>query len=344
MLRGGVLIGVLVVLATAPRAAAPGGPDPFAFLTPAVSIDAEERARIDGGVPLVEIVPSRDGHLSLLAVIRLDVTVARFLAWSAQAERLQRGRYVPEIGRFSAPPRLADVGGLTFDARDVDDVRRCRPGRCALKLSAAEIERVQRAVQGPQWRVAAQRALREVTVRRAIDYLTTGDAGALPYHDSVRELAPADVFGTILGRLTFMPARFGCLSRFLRDFPRAADPDVVDWRLYWSKENLGAKPIVSITHYVASRYDDPRLPEAMVIAKQVFATHYKNGSMTVTALAGPPHARYLVYLHRSELDVLDGFFGGLTRRVIERRVRSEAPQVLRELKARLEGGDPPPAS
>lgn len=77
------------------------------------------------------------------------------------------------------------------------------------------------------------------------------------------------------------------------------------------------------------------------MAKQVFATHYKNGAVTVTVITRPGPERYLVYVHRSQLDVIHGIFGGLVRRMIERRVRSEAPGVLMGLRTRLERGDPP---
>jgi hypothetical protein len=83
------------------------------------------------------------------------------------------------------------------------------------------------------------------------------------------------------------------------------------------------------------------VPETFVISKQVFATHYKNGSVSVTAVAGSGSTQYLVYVNRSHVDVLHGVLGGLVRRVIERRVREEAPGVLNALRVRLEGGDPP---
>jgi hypothetical protein len=53
-----------------------------------------------------------------------------------------------------------------------------------------------------------------------------------------------------------------------------------------------------------------------------------------------PH-RYLVYLNRSRIDVLDGFLGGFVRRIVERRLRSEAADVVRGLRRRLESGEPP---
>jgi hypothetical protein len=340
--RSGLLLLAALMLASAPAGAPPAEGDPFAFLSPGIRIEPKDRARLDAGEPLVQVLPARDGHIALLAAIRIDVTTQRFLAWSGEVERLQKGRYVPEIARFSHQPCAADLATLTLDASDADDLRACRPGRCGLKLHASEIERVQRTLVGQSWRQAAPGAMRDVILQRAIDYLARGDAGALPYQDRRKEVAPAAAFGRVLARVPFLPVRFGGVSRYLLDFPEVDDPNIVDTRLYWSKENLGVKPIISITHYVAARFSDPRLPEAIVVAKQVFATHYKEGSMSVTALAGRGDARYLVYLHRSQLDTLEGLFGGLTRMVVERRVRGEAPGVLRGLKMRLERDVPSP--
>ena len=50
---------------------------------------------------------------------------------------------------------------------------------------------------------------------------------------------------------------------------------------------------------------------------------------------------YLVYMNRSQVDVLGGMFGGLVRMVVQRRLRSEATDVLREIQKRMESGTPP---
>lgn len=84
------------------------------------------------------------------------------------------------------------------------------------------------------------------------------------------------------------------------------------------------------------------MPEAVIVGKQVFATHYSDGSLSVTAVVRDGPRRYFAYINESDLDVLDGFWGGLARRILERRMRSEAPKVLETLRHRLESGEPPP--
>jgi hypothetical protein len=84
------------------------------------------------------------------------------------------------------------------------------------------------------------------------------------------------------------------------------------------------------------------LPDVVVAGKQVFATRYVTASLGVTALVrGENDTRYLAYLNRSRVDVLDRWFGGVVRWFAQRRIRDEAAAVLRGLRTRLEHRDPP---
>jgi hypothetical protein len=322
-------------------AAAGPNHDPFAFLSPDVVVDARERARLDAGESAVRVLPGRDGHVSISAAIRIDASGDRLLAWGAEIEMLQKGRYVPEIGRFSNPPRLEDLAALVFEDDDLGEIRECRPGKCGVKLSEAEIAQLQPAARARDWKGPLQNELRRIVLQRARAYLAEGDAGLAPYHDHSDPVAPAEVFAALVNRLGFLPRRFRCLTTYLCRYPQQGDAHVVDSFLYWSKESLGVKPIISITHLTLARFENALLPEAVVVAKQVFATHYKNASVTVTAITRGNDARYLVYVHRSQVDVIHGLFGAIVRRMIERRVRGEAPAVLMGLRTRLESGDPP---
>jgi hypothetical protein len=76
---------------------------------------------------------------------------------------------------------------------------------------------------------------------------------------------------------------------------------------------------------------------------QVFATHYFDASLAITAIVRDPGTaqRYLVHLYRSELDILDGFWGGLARSVIAGRLKSDGPSVLKSVRHRLTNVAPP---
>ncbi len=131
------------------------------------------------------------------------------------------------------------------------------------------------------------------------------------------------------------------MARYLGAFP--ASSREAESFLYWSKDLLGdAKPIISITHLsmLPATADEP----SIVIATQVFATHYLNASLSLTAIRDctADGRRHLVYMRRSRVDVFQGTFGGFVRRMVSKRVRAEGPSVLDAFRIKLERGLPPP--
>ena len=99
---------------------------------------------------------------------------------------------------------------------------------------------------------------------------------------------------------------------------------------------------MSITHVAISRGDGSGAPLVVVAGKQVYANHYMIGALGLTMLLEDEEgSRYLAYLNRSRVDVLGGLFGGLVRRIMEGRLRSEAGEAVQALRRRIEAGDPP---
>ena len=304
----------------------------FAFLAPDIAIGQAEQVMLDRRETLVRVLPGRDGFLAISAIVRVDATTERIVSWMSEVEKLQTGKYVPEVGRFSTPPRLSDLNRLTIDPGDLKALRGCVPGDCDLKLSDLEIQRL-RTIGHPAGQEAA---LRDVLLSRAANYLREGDASALPYRDHKTPVPPADAFQSVLQRLDFFSRQFACYADYLRGYPAVVDRHVQQSFLYWSKETLGMKPIVSITHFSAAWLDTPGGPQAIVVSKQVYATHYRDASLTMTAVVADGESRYLVYINRSKIDAFRGLFGGFVRRAVERRVLAEVPEVLRDVRRRVE--------
>ena len=112
--------------------------------------------------------------------------------------------------------------------------------------------------------------------------------------------------------------------------------------LYWSKERLGRKPVISIAHVTIDRATEPNQPDVVVISTNVFATRYLSTSVSVTVLTpGHQHARrYLAYINRSNVDAFGGLFGGVVKWFVEKRLKGDAEEMLPRLRARLESGEP----
>lgn len=339
-LKLGLAATVLAALATAQTIPAP---DPFAIFHPTIALTTAERTKLDRGDALVKVMPARDREIAIVSATRVKVHGERLIAWVRRIEDLKKGRYVAAIGRFSQPPRIDDLGALALDDDDLEEIRRCRSGRCGLKLSDQEIVELRRtaAVAGANWKPAVQNGFRSVVLARVQSYLAGGLLASASYHDQKTPVSLDAEFAAIIEQSGFLVARLPALTDYLTQYPRRAGSGVESF-LYWSKEALGGKPIIAVTHVSIVSSDVPSMPEALVAAKQIYATHYMTGSLAVTAITGTSEGtRYLTYLNRSRLDVLGGLFGGLVRRIVERRLRAEAADVVEGLRRRLEAGEPP---
>src|SRR5678816_3951069 len=72
---------------------------------------------------------------------RINATAADFLRSYRDSMLQKSNAAILEIGRFGPEPALADIEGLTLEAKDIEDLKECVVGDCQVKLSAAMIER-----------------------------------------------------------------------------------------------------------------------------------------------------------------------------------------------------------
>jgi hypothetical protein len=199
-------------------------------------------------------------------------------------------------------------------------------------------------VSGAAWREVVQRTFRRLLLARVERYVAAGLSGLSPYASRDEYVRPQDAFASIMTHSPYLTGQLPDLVAQLEIYPYARDARVESF-FYWSKESYGAgKPVITITHVNILRPEaGAGGPSVVVAAKQVFASHYYNAALGLTLMlpddAGA--ASYLVYVNRSEIDVLGGAFGFFMRSLLEDRLRRDTPRVLRMLRARLEGSTPP---
>jgi hypothetical protein len=276
----------------------------------------------------------------MIAAIPVNVNGDRLVAWERQVAQMKKEASVLAVGRFSDPPRIEDLAGLELDNGDVAAIRSCRPQNCELKLAGAEMAQLQRAEAEAKSdpREAVQEAFREIVLNRVQQYLATGQIPSDEDHHT--PVQPSSHFGALLEHTPFLQDRLPELTADLRHFPSKSPG--VESLFYWSKEHLARKSMVSVTHESIVRYQDVGIPDTLVVARDIFCSHYINASLSVTALMrgegnGP---NYLVYVNRTEVDVLHGVLAGLVKHSIEGRLKN-ATKVMTDLRERLESGDPP---
>jgi hypothetical protein len=321
--------------------------DPFAFFRPTVVLTEEDRRRLDRGEIVARTLEAGDREVTVFAAVAVAVDGDRLVAWMRRIEALKKSPYVLAIGRFSDPPRLDDLDSLSLDDEDLERIRQCRPGDCAVKLSLAEMTLLQKAADGggSDWKSAVQQAFRRLVLERVQTYLQKGQGALEPYADESTPTDLAERFGTLVARSPYLTERVPELAAHLNRYPTTVMHGVESF-VYWSKERLERSPIISATHVNILRSADTRLPDTLVAGKGIFATHYVNASLGLTAIVrgSSGGTNYLVYLNRSDLDVPGGIFSGVVRWAVQRRVRAEASTVLRGLRDRLTSGEPAPVA
>src|SRR5207302_7484622 len=120
-----------------------------------------------------------------------------------------------------------------------------------------------------------QREFRRIVLDRTTMYLNSG----------AQETQPQ--FRTLMQHSALV-ARTPQLSGYLERFPAAALPGAKSF-LYWSKETFAWNPMISVTHVTILRNTgDNRLPEVLVISRDVFATRYTGRSLALSSLVRDP--------------------------------------------------------
>ena len=307
------------------------------FLGTAVGLSTAEITRLDRGEVVARTLDVKNKReVATLGVVRIKTSPEQYVDRMADIAVFKKTADVLQIGTFSDVPKLADVAALTIDEADLKQLRACRVDHCDLRLPAESIEQIRKEV---DWRAAdassqADRLVRQQLVDYVARYRQSGTKAGMEYADRTPRLDVGREFASLLGADTLTSGHAARLRRHLLEYPTAPAEKITDF-VYWSKELVRGRPVISITHVAtAAALDDS--PVAYAIgSKQIYAMHYFDASLGLTLLvpdrgAASP-AMYVIYLNRSRIDLFDGLFGGVARRIVAGRAKSLVAEQLQRL-------------
>ncbi len=313
------------------------------FLSEQFHFDAGDFRELDERRAVMRALPASDGReVAMVGVVRMRVPPAFYISQLRAIETFKRDEAVLAIGIFRRPASPADAAALTLDPEDVERLQRCRPGSCKVQLSEDALRRFHAEVRWdtPQAAADANRLMRDLLAGMVDRYRQAGDDGLMTYADGDQPLSVAAQFHALLESGSAILRRFPALYRYMIDYPRA-QPAEVDDVIYWSKEKMGPAMVVGVTHLAIAPLSGSSPAVFAVASKQLYATHYFDASLGLTILltddAAPDSASYLVYVNRSRLDILGGFWGGLKRPIVRSRARASAANHLIQVRDRVEG-------
>lgn len=336
------LIALVLTSLTAAARAQTAPKDVQQYLVGVAKFTTAEAASLEGGKAIAKLAPGgAEGEVVAVAAVKIRTPRKQVVAYYGQMVSYVDGQVTKGFGKFSNPPSLADVKGMTLDAGDVAHLKSCKPRDCDLRVGGAALPKVRAAVNwnGPDPAGQVNTLLRQSAVEYVAAYLKSGDDALVTYDDRATPVSLKQQWRELLQGSQYFQQYNPALRDYLLQYPRQRLPGATDI-LYWvNEEYTGLKPVISIVHAVV--YDPPGEPDrTVVMQKQLYASHYYEGSLAlalaIDATDGGAPATYLIYANRSRGDLLKGGFGGLKRKLAGDQARKAALQTLETIKTVLE--------
>jgi hypothetical protein len=311
------------------------------ILSEKAAFEATDFAALERGETVVKLLPAQDKReVAVSGLVRLQVPAEVFLQSFRESMARKSNPAILEIGRFSNPPTLDDLQTLTIEMRDLEDLRDCVVGDCQVKLSSAMIERFHKEIswETPDYQVQATQLFKRMFLEYVRDYLARGDAALIEYHDKRQAVWLAQEHRALMAASGYLNNTLPGFPEYLKSAPRA-ELSIVENAIVWSKIKFGLKPVIAINHIVIYRRQQETGPQILIASRQIYANHYFDSSLALTAFVNIPeanHGSYLFYENRSRADGLEGMFSKIKRDIVENRAVENLKTILRQSRLNLE--------
>lgn len=334
----------LLLLSGALPAKAQNLPERFQnLLRKQMNVSEANLASLERGEAVTKLLKtSAKKETAALGIVRVNAPGDIFIDKFRDTADFKKSAAVLQIGKFSNPPRLADLNGLTLDPSCLEAIKNCKIGDCDMKMSVEMMARFRQQLDPSA--ADYQERTNDLVCRMLFDYLKTylqtGNAALIEYHDGKNIVRLADEFRSLLEQSRFLADYAPEFYKYLEESPKASSPDIEEF-IYWSKEKYGLKPVLSITQVIIYKRTIGNITEVLIASKQLYASHYFEGSLGLTVFVegnqGPATSgSYLVYLNRSRADALQGWFLSMKRSLIGGRIREGMAKNLNLVKKRIE--------
>jgi hypothetical protein len=314
------------------------------FLMAAFTMSATEIGRLDRGDVVSRTLEVKNRReVATLGIVRIKTSPSTYVERLADIASFKRTDDVLQIGTFSDSSQPGDVASLTIDESDLKGLRECRIEDCDLRLSADAIEHIRRDIDwhAPDASQQASDRVRRLLVDYVAQYRLRGTPASMEYANRVPRLNVGREFASLLDEDPITSKYAQRLRRHLLEYPTSAAEKMTDF-IYWSKELVRGRPVISITHVAIAAALDSSPVSYAIGSKQIYAMHYFDASLGLTLLVpdltAPSGATYVVYLNRSRIDVFDGLLGGVARRIVAGRARALVAEQLQRLQRVLGAG------
>jgi len=295
------------------------------------AFEEKDFAALQLNQPVVRLAPaSNKREIAVSGLVNIRAGAEEFLRSYRESMTQKTNPAILEIGSFSSEPSMNDLDTLTLETGDIEDLKDCVVGDCQLKLSAPMIDRFRKEIDwnAPNYQLAVSNLFKQMLLDYVRDYRTRGEAALIEYNDKQDEVSLAAEQRALNAGSSYVN---DLLSNEKSDLQLAED------RIVWSKIKFGLKPVIAINHVRIFRRNIDAGPQVLIASNQIYANHYFNASLALTAFVNLDQGAYLVYENRSRADGLGGPFGKLKRGVVEKKALEGLKTILEHSQASLGG-------
>ncbi len=331
---------LLIMLGTGDGARAASRPTVADFMAEVGWTPAEIAAAVKGEVVTRTLQtrlvgPNNTAEVAVLGVVRVDVPRQTFIDAVEHANVFRSASHL-KTGIIQNPPQASDFAAVSLPPADIKQLKDCRPGHCALRLTGPSLAELQSKI---DWRSAdaaeqVNRLGRERLLAVLTDYMTEGMAAFKPLEDSAIPVSIDEQFRQLLEDTAMLITVYPEMATYLKDYPRAKLASSKEV-FFWALDDFGLKPTLTITQAVG--YVPQGTEDVVVAWKQLYASHYFNGGLSTTTYAKEGEASYVVQFDRVRADGLGGAFGGIKRSKMASGMEGALKKFLQETKTKLQG-------
>jgi len=331
-----VVIPVVNALAQAPSTE----PPPRPFLRRVVQLTDDQLAAVEKGEVVTKQLPaSEKAEIAAVGVIKVKGTIATLRQRMGDFQTFRKVPQVPELGVFSSPPRVEDLGGLTLPEDDVEALRKCKPGRCDVKVGTSGLE----ALGAIDWKAAdadtrAVALIKDRMAAYARAYAAGGTDAMGVTVDKAHPRALSAEFKTLLRNSPYLVEYVPVFNEYLESYPKGTLAGAED-HLFWTKDTFGLKPVVSMYH--GTVYQPTGAPTGLLVAiKTFYASHYFNAALEIMAAVPTPDAAgdpafYLIDLYRTRIDPPTGMLAGMLLGKVKSGIEQGVAMNLKNAQTRV---------
>jgi len=298
------------------------------------SFQETDFAALQANQPVVRLAPvSNKREIAVAGLVNIRAGADEFLRSYRDSMLRKSNGAILEIGSFGSQPTLADLESLTLETGDIEDLKDCVIGDCEVKLSAAMIDRFRREIDwnAPDYALKVTSLFKQMLSEYVSDYRTRGEAALIQYNDKRDQIDLAAEQRALSGASGYTNSLLANSNAGLQ---------LIEDVIVWSKIKFGLKPVIAVNHITIYKRDREVGPQVLIASKQIYASHYFNASLALTAFVTVPGATqgaYLVSENRSRADGLEGPFGKIKRGVVEKKALEGLKAILEHSQMTLEG-------